>query len=271
MARILIPQYGEWYEEMAVVSCYYESEYEAKFKQHVGSVFPDYFVLTIKDTISSKNRKPRRPDLVLIKNDLSEWWLVEVELEGHALTHVLDQVRVFVNPDINYLSFGRKLKERFDEEYKGLACDFTEAKFQEMVLDGKLNVLVVVDEHIPKWESSLNKEGAKLCIFQVFKSTNATEAFRISGGYPRTMRKATHCSSFERDPNAYQIFEPDALGIQVGQTIDIIYNDRSVRFDIEDYGGKLVMKFNGRYNHVPTQKDYVLYIDNNSRFILKPN
>ncbi len=270
MARILIPALGNWFDEMAVVSYYYESEYEAKFKQHVCAVFPDFFVLTFKDTIQSKGRKPRKPDLVLIKNDFSEWWLVEVELEGHALPHVLDQIRVFANPDLNHLTFGRKLKERFDEEYPG--SPFSILNFQNLVLNAPLDVLVVVDDHLPKWETSLSREGAKLCVFQVFKNTDATEAYRISGIYPKTLRKATHCCAYERDPHVYKIIEPEALGIAAGTTIEVYYNDRAAKFDIIDYGkGNVVMKFNGRFNHIPTQKDYVIYIDIHSRFILKPN
>lgn len=265
-----MPNTGDWYEELPIISSYYESEYEAKFKQHVGIVFPDFFVLTIRETINSPGRKPRKPDLVLIKKDLSEWWLVEVELEGHQLSHVLEQVRVFVAPDINHLIFGRKLKERFDEEYADLS--YTLERFQHMVLNAKLGVMVVVDEFLPKWEKPITKLGAYFCIFQVFKSTKAEEAYRISGNYPRTLKKITHCTAFERDPNAYKIAEPHQLGIKAGDTIHVHFNDRVARFDIVEYSdGTVVMKFIGKSNHIPTQKDYVIYIDLDSRFILKTN
>ena len=269
MARLIIPATEDWYEEMAIVSCYYETEYEAKFKQHVREVFPDYFVITIKDTINSIGRKSRKPDLVLIKNDLSEWWLVEVELEAHRLSHVLNQVRVFANPDFNHITFGKKLKDRIDEEIQGHA--YTQQDLQDLVLKASLNVLVVVDEYIDKWKKSLQMEGVKLCIFQVFKNTRAGEAYRIDGEYPRTLRKVTFCSSYRRDPHAYELHEAESMGLAAGDIIEVFYNDRAARFDLIQSEGRTIMRFNGKYNHVPTRKDYVLYIENETRLILKQN
>lgn len=270
MARLIIPKAEDIFEEMSIIASYYESEFEAKFKQHVQVVFQDYYVLTFKDIINSSNRRPKRPDLLLIKHDFTDWWIVEVELIGHQLTEVMEQVRVFVSPDLNHLLFGRKMKTKFDEEYADLNIDLV--LLQNMVLNIAPKVLVVVDEYKSKWATTISNAGAKLCIFQVFKNTKSEEAYRIAGDYPMTLRQITHCSAYEKNsPNSYKIIEPEQLDIQVGSTIEIFYNDRSHSFDVVLLGENTVIKFNGKFNSIPTKQTYILHKDNNNRLILKTN
>src|SRR3990170_5463553 len=98
MAKILVPSEESWYDELNTIAYYYEADYENLLKQHIGKIFPDFYTFNFKYPISSPGRKDRKPDMALLKKDLTEWWLIELELGGHPITHIREQVEVFTNP-----------------------------------------------------------------------------------------------------------------------------------------------------------------------------
>src|SRR6266849_6113940 len=101
MARILHSD-GGWYDELRTVAYYLESDLEKWILQHAKSIFPSHFVFPFKKSILGQTSGAnKRPDLALLRRDFSAWSIVEVEIEGHELSHVLEQTRVFAEGKYN--------------------------------------------------------------------------------------------------------------------------------------------------------------------------
>src|SRR4051794_24370692 len=96
MARVLVPDGPHWYEELKAVSYYGESELERYVRDHVSDLFPDFYVFPFKKDITHKTKQiTKRPDLAMLRRDLKAWGIIEVELSGHDLKHVLEQTECF--------------------------------------------------------------------------------------------------------------------------------------------------------------------------------
>src|SRR5437660_11986177 len=97
MARVLIPDDTMWYDELKAVGYYGESELEHFIRQHVTSVFPDFYVFPFKKDVMHRGTGiKKKPDLAMVRHDFKAWGIIEVELSGHKLNHVLEQTECFV-------------------------------------------------------------------------------------------------------------------------------------------------------------------------------
>src|SRR5438132_1622112 len=102
MSRVLMPEGAMWYDELKAVGYYGESELERAIRQHVASLFPDFYVFPFKKDVSHKaTRVVKRPDLAMVQRDFAAWGVIEIELSEHELDHVLEQTGCFANGDYN--------------------------------------------------------------------------------------------------------------------------------------------------------------------------
>ncbi len=267
MARLLVTSDNSWYEELALIASYYESEFQRTIKQHVTKVFPDYFVLDFTMNVYSNSKGPKKPDMVMVSKDCSDWWIIELELSSHTLNHVEEQVEVFVNGDYN----AYEVSEYIIKKSKNLYINFLpQKKLSKLIQLKQPNVLVIVDEPKNKWEKALNSLGARLCVFQVYKNTNGTEAYRLDGIYPDIQQKESHCNYHKSIPNLLEVLSPDLLEIEDDE-IQISFNNKLTTWKKIFLENKVYLKSIGSINPVPANNNYVLYIDSNNRFILKIN
>ena len=74
MAKIILPlDESSWYDELKVVSSYYETELENTILSHVETVFPNYIAIAYKRDIYAPGvAQGRTPDLALINIDYSD-------------------------------------------------------------------------------------------------------------------------------------------------------------------------------------------------------
>ena len=112
MSRILVASEARWYEEQNIIASYYEAEFERKIRQQVGAVFPDYYTSSFKREIEAYQKESRKPDLAMVHKDFRDWWIVEIELVGHPLSHVIDQVSVFTHGNYNSIRIADYLKKK---------------------------------------------------------------------------------------------------------------------------------------------------------------
>ncbi|MFC1981398.1 hypothetical protein ACFLVN_04045 [Chloroflexota bacterium] len=157
MSRILVASEARWYEEQNVIASYYEAEFERKIRQQVSAVFPDYYTSSFKIEIQTDQKEPRKPDLAMVHKQFKDWWIAEVELIGHPLSHVIDQVSVFIQGNYNSIRIADYLKQKNIEE-NSVALDYN--KLREMIFYQQPKILVIVDEQQSDWESELSKHGA---------------------------------------------------------------------------------------------------------------
>lgn len=206
MARLLFPTDESWYDELRIISSYYEAELENTLISHIETIFPDYVAIKYKrDVHTPSGGQGRAPDMALIKRDYSDWWIVEVELGHHDLGHVKSQVEVFANGDYNSVQVVKYIKS------KDVNNELRIEKLQEMVVNCQPKVLVIVDEHDMQWKETLEQLGALIFIFQVFKSKVGHRAFRLNGHYPFIFESKSHCRFHPSLPNMLEVIDPGWL------------------------------------------------------------
>ena len=203
MARILFPTDETWYDELKVISSYYEAELENTILSHVETVFPNYITIPYKkDVYTAAGGQGRAPDLALINKDYSDWWIVEVELGEHTLDHVKTQIDVFVNGNYNAFEVAKYIKT------KDVTGVLNIGNLRTMVGNSQPKVLVIVDEHDANWKTELETLGALMCVFQVFKSKAGHRAYRLNGHYPFIFENNSHCRFIKSPPNMLEIIDP---------------------------------------------------------------
>ena len=252
MARILFPSDESWYDEMKVISSYYETELENMILSHVETVFPNYITIKFKkDIYTSSGGQGRAPDLALVNKDYSDWWIIEVELDKHTIDHVKSQIEVFVNGEYNSFEIAKYIKSQDHTKTLDLA------KLQSMVGRIQPKVLIIVDEHDAEWKIELEKLNALICIFQVFKSKHGLQAYRLNGDYPFTFNEnKSHCRYIKSPPNMLEVINPDWL-IQLLQKAN--EKKKKASFFSKEYWSSL-----GKSNssiHSTSLKDVELEID----------
>lgn len=309
MSRLLVTSVDKsWYDELAIISSYYEAEFEKIIKQHVKNVFPDYYTISYKKTVTADYKEDKKPDLALIHKDYSNWWIIEVELNAHPLSHVISQVDVFSNGNYNSIETADYINNQCKKE---LNINLDINSLRKLIANEQPRVLVIVDEPKHDWEEKLAKFDAQLFVFQVFKNTAGSEAYRLNGYYPETILAESHCKYVNNLPNTLEIINPSIFEIDDESIIlnqfAIIIND--IKMHIKKISGiskifeilknlyvnkndkdKIRIKYNGRItlwikfdskekvllraigiNSVPVNHDYVLYRDALGTLNLKMN
>src|SRR5688572_4559696 len=72
-----------------------EAEFEFVVGKALACIYRDYKCIKFAGSFLLED-EVSRPDLALIANDFSHWFIIEVELTSHSLkSHVLPQVRAF--------------------------------------------------------------------------------------------------------------------------------------------------------------------------------
>lgn len=268
MSRILVASEESWYDELNAIASYYEAEFERKIRQQVGAVFPDYHTSSFKLEIQTDQKEARKPDLAMVHKDFRDWWVVEVELIGHSLSHVLEQVSVFTHGTYNSIRIANYLKDKNFAE-NAVCLDYN--KLKEMIFNQQPQVLVIVDEQQSDWESELSKQGASVCVFQVYRNTIGNESFRLNGKYPECFYGESHCRYHRVIPNLLEVLSPSLLDEKEGEEVFVFYNDRSTSWKRIDEGQSVFLKLKGPVNPLPTNTSYVLLKDAHGRLIIRIN
>lgn len=215
MARILLK--GEWYEAL-LPDAIYESEYEDLIIEQSQWLFPQYHTIPFKKTLESEFGNGR-PDVALIAQDFSHWWLIEVELGTHAFRqHVFQQVAVFssavVHPDLApYIASKLKNAPR--------------AQLLEMLLGAPPRVMVLVNQVKPDWAIELKRWNAIVCVVELFRNRHSEFLLRVNGDHPSTSWVApetvTRCKVDLILRRSLVIESPARLPIRDGEIIDLWY------------------------------------------------
>lgn len=166
------------YQEILSRTFYNEEDLETTVLDHLNRILVDFWTLPFKAKIEDKkNSRNKEADLAIIKKDYSEWYVVEVELQGHSLSHVQDQVETFYNceySDYHAKYIHDKLPQEFDLK-----------SLKEMVQNPP-KLLVIVDQIKQRWIDKLDDYNCKISEFQIFLDIDTTPAFRLKGEYPTT-------------------------------------------------------------------------------------
>ena len=177
MARVL--HNCEWYDQLGPGSLY-EQEFERILLQYLGQLCPGHVAVPFKKTVRSAN-EAARADLALIQADYLSWWVVEVELTSHHLeAHVMPQVTTLAGA-VYEQSAADYLAEKSDQ--------LDRESLREMLRGDQPRVLVIANDRPRTWERRLTAAGARLAVFQIFRSERGILLILADGDWPTAERE----------------------------------------------------------------------------------
>lgn len=219
MPKILVND--EWYEPIESASLY-EREFESILLQKTAAIFPGYRAVSFKMTIQS-DYDSARADYALVARTYVDWWVVEVELGHHSLTgHVLPQVRTLFNG-----TYGHDVAEYLLSK----APDLDRSKVDDLIRGRAPRVLVVVDRPCPTWTSTLERAGAEVMVFEIFRSAFNRHVFRLNGFVPPLHGDVLSTCYIDRMmPFLIRLGSPGALAFDHEGRIEIAHDGRVMQF-----------------------------------------
>jgi hypothetical protein len=260
MARILINK--QWYEQIEP-STFSELEVEERIILHAPSIYPEYSVMPFKQTVDSTYGKAK-PDLVFVSKDYTEWRIVEVEMGYHSFSgHVEDQVQRLADA-----AYGKREMEYLCKKFPSLDLD----KMVYLVESTPPQILVIVNEPKPDWVPQLAKYGAILAVFELFRSEQEEEIFRVNGEYPTLfVDTVCECTFHPFIPRIIEVVQPSPkLNLPPPRgRIKLRFNNcmtEWMRLDAED---KVWLQPTGRNPLNPSHR-YELYRQSDNSLVLRP-
>lgn len=219
---------GEWYYELSPTALL-ESEFESLLIHNADVIRPSSRIVGYKRTVYN-DEDSAQADLAVISDDYREWFVVEVEMNRHSLHgHVIPQIRtlygaVYGGADADYLvSKDASLdRDKLGEMMKGLPP----------------KVIVIVNKPDEEWERELNRHGAEMMVFEVFRSEMNRYIFSIDGELPLLAQDVlTHLECDPMLPRFVTVASPAALGFAHGQKVNIFVDEQLTvweRIDIQN-------------------------------------
>ena len=149
----------------------YEDEFEAVVCNALPLAFGGYRCVPFRGTFNHDGHL-FQPDLALVADDFSHWFIIEVELVSHSLDHhVLPQVRAF--------QYGKPQEDCERSLSRTLAIPIDQIRtFIQFV---PRSVAVVANNHNPLWEQSFRGLGVQMLTVHAFESETGGRAFLIDG------------------------------------------------------------------------------------------
>jgi hypothetical protein len=200
MAKILVADH--WYQTISSTQRY-EAEFESIILTRSEALFPGLTPARFRKVVHSSTDSAI-PDYALIDHRYLSWWIVEVELSSHSLdSHVIPQVRTFCDA-----TYGEE-----EAEYLCRANPSMDSQKVFTLLRGRPpSVLVVVNEACPEWRRPLEALGARLAVFEVFRSELDRYVFRMNGYTPSgSVASATRCRADRSLPFFLRVESPNLL------------------------------------------------------------
>jgi hypothetical protein len=226
MSKVLFN--GEWFKQISV-SALYETEYERVFSSNVELIYPGYYLVPFKLTVSDE-ADSAKADFALIHKECRDWWIVEVELGSHPLEgHVLPQVRT-----LSRAVYGQREAEYLCAKQPSLEKDRVAA----MMKGQQPRVLVMVNTPKPDWVEPLKRFDALVGVFEIFRSERNRYVFRLNGEHPPQIVELVSDCYFDRLlPRFLVIQSPGILRCRHGERLVLQYDDgvsEWERIDIEN-------------------------------------
>lgn len=271
MPKILAPPKTDWYDELNVASYYGETELEDWFRQHANLIFPHHYVIPFKRDVTSRSTgETKKPDLMLIRHDFSNWAVVEVEIVKHTLNHVLEQTRVFRDGNYNLPEIAQYVRDKFLELYKKRSV--TLRKLSVLFDSGAPEILVIADEHKAEWKKELGKLGVKFGIFEIYKDVRGYHAYRIFGDYPIVDADSAQCRPKIGLPNVVEVVGNFTFAkINQGGAVNVFFEEHLTQWCLIKEGGKQYLQFIGTCNPLTLSRGetYCLYRDKSNNYYFR--
>lgn len=145
-----------------------EAECEALTVRGLSCAYPTYDCIVFGGGFRLDD-EIRRPDLALVANDRSHWFIVEVELASHSFEkHVLPQVRTFRYGDPEPECASILARE----------LNIHRGRAETMLNYIPYGVAVVANRRVPAWEAVLQSHSVSLLSVGLFRDENGADIVR---------------------------------------------------------------------------------------------
>ena len=258
-SRLLIRD--DWYEEF-MPGTYVEDDLEKTILSKADYVFPDYYMLPLKQTIHY-NEESSDPDLCLIKKDYSVWYVIEVELAKKPFKgHTEKQIRVFSQGRYNARAISKYLVSK--------KSSLDQAKIESLIRADPPKVLVMVNEY-PKWADELTAyPRTGIMVFALYDHPGGVEAYRLDGQYPVFETGRSRCIFPKHPANTLIVEKGELLPIKHKERFIIYYDGRQTLWERQNHGPRTILIPVG-LNPLNVRKQYFLIKSDKEEYFLKVN
>jgi hypothetical protein len=239
-----------------------QSVISKKVKEHL----PNYNVIYYNKTIISQldSTQKNKPDFLLWKNDYSEWFVIEVELVNHSVSHIEGQISTFYNGD--YSDF-RAISKYVSEKFRQLDV----LRFENMIKSKRPKLMLISDHINCDWNDCLDKFGCISSSIQIYADENENFSYRFNGEWPQEYSKFSFCI-LDKSLSALNISSPrflQDLNIVSGEKIKLFYQGISENWELVIDEDKEILIYDGDYMSIDyTNNRWKIIYNNNNQFHL---
>ncbi|RYE57986.1 MAG: hypothetical protein EOP48_04595 [Sphingobacteriales bacterium] len=236
MSQVIDHTY-KWYQEVAPRDYYIENDLERAVMHNLELLFPGFTAFAFKQKLTNaKSGAGNAADLGMVKNDYSEWYVIEVELGKHTLTDVTAQIEtfkycVYTSSNSDYI-----LKER--------PTVFDQQKLEALITGKAPKLMVIVNEEKADWVEPLKALGCMTCVFQIYNDMLGRYLYRLDGEYPFVALDFCNCKYEKEVAYVVKVLKRDFLdgyGIPNGSTVQIDFNGVLNKWVRRDSGSKVYL------------------------------
>lgn len=239
----------DWFEPVASEG-QYESDFENLVVTRAAWLFPDHHVVPFKIHVESEEGR-KIPDLALVDRRYRRWWVVEVEMAHHSLSHhVIPQVEIFAR--------GKYGQQHCD--YMVEKCTWLDkSALADMIKGAQPRVLVVVNQSVPDWIEPIRRLDGLVAIVEVFRSEKNQHILRVDGDYPVGDQDdvVTSCRLDTGFLRLLRVDSPAMLGIANGEKVHIRFEGRLTDWSRMDSSDRVWLNPSQR-NPLAANQDYII-------------
>ena len=220
------------------------------FKYKIDALLPNHSSIYYNKTIvSSLNNKDRcKPDFLIWKKDYSEWYIVEVEMENHEISHIDKQLRTFYNGDYSDV-------ESISQYVKKKKPSLNKSDFKNLISKKRPKLLLISDIIHCEWETKFTSYDCAFSTLQVYGDRDDHFMYRISGDFPQEYSQFTYCtfnSSKFSDGNVIDIYYNGNIyqwQLIISEDIaQIIFIEDFLPMDLTPKKWKIIINYKGEYH-----------------------
>lgn len=253
MSKVYHDHDQDWYHEMIPGTLYSEADLQRVLNVYLSKL-GGHFVL-VKFSLALKNPKTQKnniPDFVIVKNDYSLWYVVEVELSHHRVEHVAEQLETFSTCD-------------YDPSMANYIADasggnLNKEDLERMIRTHRPHVLLIANEYPNKWYERLKIIDFEVGTFQAYLNHGQKRLYRFTGVMPLVQDSFTPCRFVEGVPMMVEVTDSsflDALNVPDGGAVDCEYLGRTFPWSRVDSPKSTYLQFDGE--EVPLDPGATVY------------
>lgn len=207
------------YQKMKSGEHFDEKQLQRLFNYKFQAILPNHTVIYYDKVIeSAKNPLHRnKPDFLLWKNDFSEWYVIEVELQNHPTSHVKQQLDTFYNGDYNDA-------DAIANYVASKIPKLDKVGFKAMIAN-RPRIMLMADHINCDWREEFKQFDCLYSTLQVYSDEEDNFIYRISGEFPQEYSIYTYCS-WDKSISALNIDQKkflNQIGIQDGNKVRVYY------------------------------------------------